>query len=80
MVLQIEIRDWDPHWVNHLQENLTWEMHPWEREGVLHIPLRRVTEERHLEDAFHFENMDGDIELELRWIPILDGSADGAAT
>ena len=65
------MRVWDYHWISHMEENLTWDLHLGGREGIAEIPLSRVLQEVHLDDTFPLENVDGEIDLELKWIPLL---------
>jgi len=66
------VKVWDYHWINnHMAENLTWDVQLGRREGVAQIPLSRVVQEVHLDDTFPLDNVDGEIDLQLKWIPLL---------
>jgi hypothetical protein len=77
---QITVEVWDYHWVNRNWSEL-WsglgDNFRLPKQGLLHIPLQQVLREKKVEGTFHLENVDGEIDLELEWMPILDG-VDGA--
>jgi hypothetical protein len=72
---KIKVLVWDTHWVNHMSENLTWGAELGGQEGVAEIPLSRVVHEMRVDDTFSLTNVDSEIDLALKWVPLL-GSRD----
>lgn len=68
---KIKVKVWDHHWINRSAENLTWDFRPGRVEGVAEIPLSRIVQELHIDDTFTLENVGSEIDLDLKWIPLL---------
>ena len=58
--------------MNKTRENLTWGSSSNSPEGLTQIPLRRIIEDRKVEDTFRLDNVGGSVDLELTWMPVLN--------